>query len=310
MCNYMRAKYAEFIYKCMKDNNKVLSVVVDSANEEFCEVMKEMPDRVIECGIAEGNALGVAAGLAASGAIPIVYGMGAFLAYRGFEFIRDDICLQNLNVKIVGSGGGVGYNNLGPTHHTTEDIGVLRSLPNMTIVSPASPLEVIPMMKMAMQIEGPVYIRFGKAYEEEIYLCEPQLDFGKANILKTGKDISILCTGSIIADALHASERLEQMGILAEVININFLKPIDEKTIIDTIHKTGKVITVEEHSTIGGLYTIVSEVIAKSKLKCDIEYIGFDNVFCTDYGWRQDIRSLYGISADNIYATAVKMAGQ
>lgn len=296
----MKLKYAEFIYSYMKKNNSVLSLVVDSANEEFDKVKQEMPERLIECGVAEGNAIGVAAGLAASGAIPVIYGMGAFLVYRALEFIRDDICLQNLNVKIVGSGGGVGYNNLGPTHHTTEDISVLRSLPNLVILSPASPMEVIPIMQMAMEIDGPVYVRFGKAYEEEIYHDEPKLTFRRLNVLKTGTDVTIICTGSIIADALHAATQLEKDGIKSEVISMNTLKPIDEEGIIRAVSKTRNVVTVEEHSVIGGLGTIISEVIALHNIECRIATIGFRDVFCTDYGWRQDLRKLYGISKEEI----------
>ena len=143
----MRNGYKSVIYQLMRDNPRIITIFADSGTEEHDLVRRDMPERIIECGIAEANAIGVAAGVASSGFIPIVYGMGAFLAYRAFEFIRNDVCVQNRNVKIVGSGAGIGYNNLGPTHHTTEDIAVMVALPNMCVLSPSTPLEVEPVMR-------------------------------------------------------------------------------------------------------------------------------------------------------------------
>ena len=178
----MRNKYKGTIYQLMQENPQIVAIFADSGTDEYDLVRIDMPDRIIECGISEANAIGVAAGVASCGLIPVVYGMGAFLAYRAFEFIRDDVCVQNRNVKIVGSGAGIGYNNLGPTHHTTEDIAVMTALPNMCVVSPATPLEVAPVMKQAIEHDGPVYIRFGKAFEEEIFTEPPYFQIGKASV--------------------------------------------------------------------------------------------------------------------------------
>ena len=296
----MRQQFAKSIYSIMKNNDRVVSVVVDSGTEELDKVRDEMSDRLVECGIAEANAIGVAAGLAASGAIPIVYGMGSFLVYRAMEFIRDDICLQNLNVKIVGSGGGVGYNNLGATHHTTEDIGVLRAIPNIKIFSPATPKEVIPIMDLAVNVSGPVYIRFGKAYEEEIFDDIPQVKNGKASIIRNGNDAAIICTGSIISDAVSAAEILAKDGIDISIINCNQLKPIDKELIIKIANDTKCILTVEEHNIIGGLHSIIAEVLAINSSQVIFDSIGFKDEFCLDYGWRQDLRKMYGISQEAI----------
>lgn len=303
----MRKKYGEFIYCAMRENSDIISVVVDSGTEELDKIREEFPERLIECGIAEANAVGVAAGLASCGAIPILYGMATFLVYRGFEFIRDDVCLQNMNVKIVGSGGGVGYNNLGPTHHSTEDLGILRCLPNLTILSPASPLEVAPIMRVAIALKGPVYIRFGKAFEEEIYTKEPEVAINHALTIRDGRDVALLCTGSVISDAIDAAQELEKKGIHARVININCLKPVDEKIIIKAAKETRGIITIEEHNVIGGLGTIVSEVLSKYRKSTILIKIGFQDTFCMDYGWRQDLRKMYGISKEEICCQTYKL---
>lgn len=303
----MRNKYKDVIYQLMKENNKIIAILVDSGTEEYELVRKEMPERVIECGIAEANAVAVSAGIASCGYIPVVYGMGSFLAYRAFEFIRDDICIQNRNVKIIGSGGGIGYNNLGPTHHTTEDIAVMASLPNMTVLSPASPLEVGPVMNAAIEYTGPVYIRFGKAFEEEIFTDTPEFKIGKANVLKQGKDLTIISTGSMASDVIKSAQILEKSGISTKVINMSTLKPIDKDTVIEAAKSTQRILTVEEHNYYGGLRSLVSDVIAGLGCVIKFESVSFNDEFCMEYGWRQEIRKMYGICVENIVRVAKKM---
>lgn len=303
----MRNKYKEAIYQLMKDDSRIIAILVDSGTEEYDDVRRDFSSRIVECGIAEANAVGVAAGIASCGYIPVIYGMGAFLAYRAFEFIRNDVCLQNRNVKIVGSGGGIGYNNLGPTHHTTEDIAVMTSLPNMTVLAPSTPLEVAPVMMAAVSYIGPVYIRFGKAFEEEIYQEEPIIEIGKANIIREGKDLTIIVTGSMINDVVKSTELLEQEGIDTEVLNMTTLKPIDKEAIIKSAAKTGRILTVEEHNYYGGLRSLVSDALIDTGRKVEFQSICFQDEFCMQYGWRQNIRKMYGISVDGILETARKM---
>ncbi|MDE5777608.1 MAG: transketolase [Lachnospiraceae bacterium] len=303
----MRNKYKEAIYQLMKDDSRIIAILVDSGTEEYDDVRRDFSGRIVECGIAEANAVGVAAGIASCGYIPVIYGMGAFLAYRAFEFIRNDVCLQNRNVKIVGSGGGIGYNNLGPTHHTTEDIAVMTSLPNMTVLAPATPLEVAPVMMAAVSYIGPVYIRFGKAFEEEIYQEEPIIEIGKANIIREGKDLTIIVTGSMISDVVKSTELLEQEGIDTEVLNMTTLKPIDKEAIIKSAAKTGRILTVEEHNYYGGLRSLVSDALIDTGRRVEFQSICFQDEFCMQYGWRQNIRKMYGISVDGILETARKM---
>lgn len=303
----MRNRYKDAIYRIMQENPQTAAVLVDSGTEEYELVRRDMPNRVVECGISEANAIGIAAGLASCGFIPIVYGMGAFLAYRAFEFIRNDVCIQNRNVKIVGSGGGIGYNNLGPTHHTTEDIAVMTALPNMCVLSPATPLEVEPILKQAVDYYGPVYIRFGKAYEEEVYTEPPAFEIGKASILSEGEDISIFVTGSMLADVMKSAEILSRDNISVQVINITSLKPIDRHAIIQSAQKTGRVLVVEEHNYFGGLRSLIANVLVEEAVAVNFAFIGFQDEYCFEYGWRQEIRGKYNISIEGIVSKVREM---
>jgi len=303
----MRNEYKKIIAKLHKENEKLISVVADSGTEELDIVRMEYPERLIDCGISECNAVGVAAGIAASGGLPVLYGMSPFLVYRAYEFIRDDICLQNLNVIIVGSGAGIIYNNLGPTHHATEDIAIMRALPNMKILSVASPKEVEPVMRCAVQIAGPVYVRFGKAWEEEIYKDAPLFTYGVGQQLTNGRDIAIISTGSIVSSVLKAEKLLRQKQYSARCINMSTIKPLDGACIVKAARETGRILVVEEHSKIGGLAEAAAEVIAKSGEKVQFCNLGFDNRFCEDYGWYQDIKKMNGLDEEAIYKKALEL---
>ncbi len=303
----MRNEFKKTIRKLHEENEKLITVVVDSGTGELDMVRTDYPDRLVECGISECNAVGVAAGMAASGCIPVLYGMSPFLVYRAYEFIRDDICLQNLKVVIVGSGAGIIYNNLGPTHHATEDIAVMRSLPNMKILSVASPKETEPIMRCAVQVDGPVYVRFGKAWEEEIYPDKPVFQYGVGQELTSGKDISIISTGSIISNVLKAEKLLREKHYSARCINLSTIKPFDENCIRKAAKETGRILVVEEHSTTGGLASATAEVIARNGLHVLFDSLGFDNRFCKDYGWYQEIKKINGLDEEAVFKKAMQM---
>ncbi len=303
----MRNEYSKVIQKLYSENNRIVTVIVDSGTEELQAIRETYSTRIVECGISECNAVGVAAGIAASGGLPILYGMASFLLYRAFEFIRDDICLQKLKVIIVGSGAGIIYNNLGPTHHATEDIAIMNALPGMNILSIASPKEVEPIMRCAVEIDGPVYVRFGKAWEEEIYEHEPIFQYSRGTELVKGDDLTIISTGSIISSVLKAVKMLEQEGYSIQVINMSTIKPIDESGILHAAYKTHKVLVVEEHSKIGGLASIVSTVLVKAQIPVKFDHMGFDDSFCEEYGWYQDIKKICGLGEENIREAALRL---
>lgn len=279
----MRTAYLDTLYKLAQKDQKVYALISDNGAIVYDKYRRDLAGQYLNLGISEANMIGVAAGMASCGKIPFAYTIGAFLAYRAYEFIRNDVCLQNQNVKIVGTGAGEIYSTLGPTHHSTEDLGGLRSLPNLTIICPASPLEVKKATETAYEHEGPVYLRLGTNKEQEIYEENYEFKIGKAVTLRDGVDITLIATGSILADVLNVAKQLCTEKISVRVINMHTIKPIDKEIIIDAIDDTGRIITVEDHSVIGGLGSAVAEVIAEYGKNVKFERIGLKS-FSEGYG--------------------------
>lgn len=305
----MRKTYENSIYELMKRNKKIVALVADSGLGKYEDIEKEFPDRLFNFGIAESNMIAAGAAMAKEGFIPVIYALNNFMVYRAYEFIRNDVCLQNRNVKFVGLGAGVVANTLGPTHHTTEDISCLRVLPNMTLVSPASPKEVPVVLEKSVDFTGPVYIRLGKAFEREIYENDSPFEIGKSTVLTEGNDLTVIATGSITADALEAVNKLKEKGVNAELINASTIKPFDEETLLKSAKKTKKVVSVEEHQVTGGLGAAVAETLCKAGIGAKLDIIGFENTFCSDYGWHQDLKRMYGMSPDHIFNRCLKACG-
>lgn len=196
----MRTAYLETLYELARKDKRVYALISDNGAIVYDKYRKDLPKQYLNLGISEANMIGMAAGMASCGKIPFTYTIGAFLAYRAFEFIRNDVCLQNQNVKIVGTGAGQVYSALGPTHHSTEDLGGLRSLPGLTILCPSSPLEVKKATVAAYLHDGPVYLRLGTNRESEIYEEDYDFQIGQAVTLRKGKDITLISTGSMIKE--------------------------------------------------------------------------------------------------------------
>ncbi len=286
----------------MEQNEKIVLLTADEQSPELTVVREKFPERCFTFGIAECNMVGAAAGFARAGFVPIVYTMASFLAFRSSEFIRCDICLNNLKAVLVAYASGVKNNVYGPTHHLTEDIAAMRVLPNLAVISTASPLEVVPALKAAIDYSGPVYFRLGKAFETEIYTDMPQFEIGKSTLIRKGNDLTIIATGNIIANAIEAADMLKkELDISADIINMSTIKPIDRAAILDSATKTHKVVTVEEHQVNGGLGGAVSEVLATSGISARLEMIGFNDTFCMSYGWHRDLLEAYGMSAAQIF---------
>ena len=222
----MRTAYLETLYELADKDKRVYALISDNGAIVYDQYRRDLPLQYLNLGISEANMLGMAAGMASCGKIPFAYTIGAFLAYRAYEFIRNDICLQKQNVKIVGTGAGEVYSALGPTHHSTEDLGGLRSLPGLTILCPASPLEVKKATVAAYKHIGPMYLRLGTNKETEIYSRDYEFEIGKGIVLREGNDITLIGTGSILKDILDVAELLSKDGIRASVINMHTLKPI------------------------------------------------------------------------------------
>lgn len=298
----MRTAYLDTLYELASKDKRVYALISDNGAIVYDKYRRDLSSQYLNLGISEANMLGMAAGMASCGKIPFAYTIGAFLAYRAFEFIRNDICLQKQNVKVVGTGAGEVYSALGPTHHSTEDMGGLRSLPNLVILSPASPMEVKKATAAAYEYEGPVYLRLGTNREPEIYKEDYLFEIGKGITIKEGGDVALISTGSILKDVLDAAERLQKEGIQARVINIHTMKPIDREIILQAIEETGRIVTIEDHNIIGGLGSAVAEVIAESGKGVAFKRLGLHG-FSNGYGTYAQVKDRNGIGVECICET-------
>ncbi|MDE7322301.1 MAG: transketolase [Lachnospiraceae bacterium] len=295
----MRTSYLDTLYELAQKDKRVYALISDNGAIVYDKYRRDLPEQYLNLGISEANMIGMAAGMASCGKIPFAYTIGAFLAYRAFEFIRNDVCLQKQNVKIVGTGAGQVYSALGPTHHSTEDLGGLRALPNLTILCPASPLEVKKSVKAAYEYEGPVYLRLGTNREPEVYGEDYVFQIGKAVTLRDGNDITLIGSGSILKDVLDAAGQLQGEGIHARVIDMHTIKPIDKETIIKAVEETGKIVTVEDHNVIGGLGSAVAEAIAEYGKAVKLKRLGLHD-FSKGYGTYDEVKKNNGVGISNI----------
>lgn len=283
-----------------KDRN-VVHLLADSGSGYDKLFGRHFPQQIINFGIAEGNMVAAAAGMATVGKIPFVFASGAFLAYRALEFIRNDVCFQNLNVKIVGMGSGLALSSLGPTHHTTEDIGVLRDIPNLLILSPATPSQVAQCVEFAYRHRGPVYIRIGANYEKEFFSDDYRLDPEKNDVLCTGDDGVVYVTGSILEEAVRAAELLREDGIGVKLVNVVTLKPFPEEAVISDGATYKHFFAVEEHNIHGGLASLIAQTAAYNGLGVRVHPIGIEDVFASGYGTHYQVRKANGLDAQSIY---------
>lgn len=271
---------------------------------------RNFPSRAFNFGIAEENMVAAAAGLAASGKIPFVYTAAPFLAYRAFEFIRNDICLQKLNVKLVGTGSGMTVSSLGPTHHTTEDIGALRTLPGLAILSPATPYQAYECMKEAYKISGPVYIRIGMNKEKEYFKEGYQMNGKSPEIIREGSEVLFITTGSILEEVMDAAELLEKEGISAKVITIPVIKPFDEEGIRSLAEEVTLICTIEEHNVLGGLGSMVAEAVQTMSGCKKLLKIGLQDSFSSGYGKLKQLRKENGLDCESISRKVMKAYGK
>ena len=269
---------------------------------------KAHPDRHFDCGIAEGNMMGVAAGLATMGYTPFVSSFAMFAAGRAFEQIRNSIAYPRLNVKIGATHGGISVGEDGASHQCCEDFALMRSLPGMTVICPADDVEARAAVRAAYAMQGPVYLRFGRLavpvfHDEATY----HFELGKGEQITEGSDIAIIATGLMVNEARLAAEQLVAEGIHARVINIHTIKPLDEEIVLKAAKECGKVITAEEHSVIGGLGEAVCAVLSE-KLPTPVRRVGVQDKFgCSGPAW--DLLKLYGLDAATICKTAHEMLG-
>ncbi len=263
---------------------------------------RNFPERAFNFGISEAHMVAAAAGLAACGKIPFVYTAAPFLAYRSYEFIRIDVCLQNLPVKMIGTGSGLSVSTLGPTHHTTEDISALRALPNLTILSPATPRQAFACVRAAYETPGPVYIRLAMSREKEFFNADYSLPRGAIEPLRDGKDVSVFSTGSILEEVMAAADLLAAQGIEAAVINCPTLKPFDTARAAEQAARRPLVCSVEEHNVVGGLGSMLADAMVEHGVSAKLLKIGLEDRFSVGYGKLPALRKENGLDAATIAA--------
>lgn len=261
---------------------------------------KAFPERHIDCGIAESNMVGIAAGLASTGKVPFCSSFAMFAAGRAFEQVRNSVGYPHLNVKIGATHAGISVGEDGASHQCNEDIALMRTIPGMTIINPSDDVEAKAAVEAAYKMDGPVYLRFGRLAVPVINdRPDYKFEIGKGVVLKEGKDLTIIATGLEVNESLEAAKKLAEDGIDAEVINIHTIKPIDSDLIVKSASKTGKVVTVEEHSVIGGLGGAVAEVLSE---KCPTKMlrIGVQDTF-GESGPAVKLLAKYELDAEGIY---------
>lgn len=295
-----REAYGKALAKLGHQNKNIVVLDADlSKSTKTADFLKEFPERFFNIGIAEGDLVVTAAGLSTCGKIPFASTFAMFAAGRAFEQIRNSICYPNLNVKIAATHSGLTVGEDGASHQAIEDMSIMRSIPNMTVICPSDDVETEAVIKAAAAYYGPVYIRLGRSAvptinDENNYRYE----IGKAVTLKEGSDVTIVATGIMVSKALEAAKTLKEEGIDAEVINIHTIKPIDSEAIISSAKKTGAVVTCEEHSIIGGLGSAVCEVLAENT-PVPVKRLGVNDTF-GESGKPSELLEKYGLTSENI----------
>ena len=296
----MRNAFADEITKIAIEDERLVLLSGDIGNKLFDKYKDAAPKRFYNCGIAEGNMMSVAAGLSLSGLRSIIYTITPFTTTRCFEQIRVDVCYHKAPVIIVGTGAGLSYADLGPTHHSLEDMAILRTLPEMSVIAPCDSNELRQALRASLKIDTPVYIRIGKKGEPDIHSNITNFKIGKSIIVKNGKDITLISSGTIISEVLEAAEKLEEKGISVEVVSMHTIKPLDEEYLLNASKKFKMLITIEEHGKIGGLGGAVSEWKSNNDINVIHQIFGTPDEFMHEVGSQEYAREKYGLVANNI----------
>lgn len=305
----LREVMVQTLIKMVEDGKNIVVLVSDSTStSKIAPFVEKYPDRLVNVGIAEQNLIGIAAGLSLGGFIPITANATPFLVGRANEQIKNDICYSNLNVKLVGLNAGVCYGALASTHHSIDDISIMRGFGNIQIYAPSDPIEVVQIFNFAVDHTGPVYIRMDSDKFPNLHDSTYRFEAGEVDTLsessEEGSDISIIAVGSTVNEAFLASQMLEKTHINAEVLNISSIRPLNKEQIISSIVKTKNVVTVEEHSINGGIGSLVAEIIAEHDISAKLIRLGIPDGNFAKAGPRSEIRAYHKIDMDGIINAA------
>ena len=301
-----RSGFGAGLLEAGRKNENIIALCADlTGSLKMDAFAKEFPARFIQTGIAEANMMGIAAGLTIGGKIPFTGTFANFSTGRVYDQIRQSIAYSDKNVKICASHAGLTLGEDGATHQILEDIGLMKMLPGMTVINPCDFNQTKAATIAIAEYHGPVYLRFGRPSVPNFTPADQKFEIGKAVMLNEGTDVTIIATGHLVWKAIEAGEQLEEMGISAEIINIHTIKPIDEKAILDSLKKTGCVVTAEEHNRIGGLGDAVAQVLAVN-FPCPQEYVAVNDSF-GESGTPEQLMKKYGLEASNIVEAVQKV---
>ena len=297
----MRTAFIRTLIDLARGDERIFLLVGDLGHSVVEPFAQEFPDRFINIGVAEQNMTGVATGLALSGKIAFTYSIGNFATLRCLEQIRNDVCYHSANVKIVSTGSGLAYGALGMTHHATEDLAIMRALPNMTVVAPGDITETMLATQAIVEWPGPCYLRLTKPDGPVTPQAASNFQIGKAVMIRNGSDVTLIAIGGILYNTVQAAERLERQRIQVRVLSMHTLKPLDAEAVLAAAQETSAIITVEEHSIIGGLGSAVAEVLAdSSNLSIAFKRIGINDLFCPQVGSQEYLRKAHSLSVEGI----------
>lgn len=301
-----RDAYAKALEEMASRDTRVCVVINDSlSSAKMKEFKTKHPDRFVNVGIAEQNMVGIGNGLASSGMVPYLCGAACFLTARAMEQVKVDMAYSKANVRICGMSPGMAYGQLGPTHHSIEDLAWLRILPNMTVIVPADPIETAAAMRYSLEHIGPMYLRIARAPVRKVHSDDYEFKLGKAVVLREGKDVTLMANGLLVARALDAAEMLAQKGIQARVLNMSSVKPIDREAIVKAARETRGIVTAEEALAGGGLGGTVAEVLALEH-PAPMRMLGMPDTFAPT-GTAEFLLDYFGISAKGMEKAALEL---
>lgn len=302
----MRNAFADELHKIGAINERVVFLSGDIGNRLFDDFKQDYPTRFFNCGIAEANMIGVAAGMAKRGFRPIAYTITPFVTYRCFEQIRVDLCYNNVPVIFVGVGSGLSYGELGPTHHSCEDIGALRTLPNLTVLCPGDAMELRSAMREALTLTSPCFIRIGKKGEKSFHTSPPPLKIGQAFEMKVGLDVCLLPVGNMLEFAFQLSDSLGQLGISTTIASYHTVKPLDTSYLRQAFHKHRLVVSLEEHTLMGGFGSAIAEWKVDNDIPGRLYRVGTQDQFLKRVAHQKEARIELGIELNAVVKTVVQ----
>jgi transketolase len=307
----MRTAFLQTLFELARQDERIVFLTGDLGFSVVEPFMEALPKQFVNAGVAEQNMTAIAAGLALSGKIAVTYSIANFPTLRCLEHIRNDVCYHDANVKIVAVGGGFAYGALGASHHATEELGVMRLMPGMTVVAPADPIETRAATRAILAHPGPCYVRLGKAGEPDVHEGPIDFELGRAIQVRDGRDVTLISTGGMLKTAVGVARRLAERGLEARVLSMHTLKPLDVKAVLAATHETRAIVTLEQHSILGGLGSAVAEILAEEPgAQIPFKRIGLPSAFSPTVGSQQYLEEQHGLTEEPVLRAVETLLGR